>query len=375
MRMPIACSLIALALYSLCSQGLALAFIWLYSQPGHPMAHLGILSACGALGLAAGQVVNLALLFKIGSHRMVTLASILLILLFPFSVIFFSFPAHLLARFTLGAIDGMIFLVIENALVLFAPAKLRASMLSAYLFTLYGTALASPLLGSCLIDGNAIVAGTLLLCASLAPLAFFFTPRFLENQAPSFQWTLGEKTFVQQGLKGAFLCALSGAVLPLWTAFLPALAGSSFPLYKTYLATGFCLGGLSGQLFIIALQGRISSDKLATPFLLLSLIAGMLLLTEIAENIAAFGIAISVLAFTLFPLYGLGVDRALTQIPQDQWVRANKTLLSCYTIPAIVSPLIFPLYPLPLPWRLPLFTVLGSAVALAITQKSQKKRA
>ncbi len=351
-----------------------LAFIWRYSQPGHPPSQIGLISTFGALGLAFGQCVNCALLFRIGSHRMFALASGLLVLLIPFSLFFQSFFFQILARFALGATNGMIFLVVENALVLFSPPKIRSSVLSAYLFTLYSTALLAPFLGSQILAGNSAVVVGLILSAAVAPIAFWPTPLFLENQSPSSDWSLGEWHLVGKSPYGFFLCALSGAVLPLWTSFLPSMIQPWFPLYTTTLATLFFCGGLLGQIFVMALQGQISPHRLTAFFLNLGLLAGLGLMTPLAASLPVLAMLLATIGFAIFPLYGLGVDLALAQIPQNLWVRANKTLLSSYTIPAILSPLMIPFAPSPLSWTLPLLSTLGFACAHALGGDKSYKR-
>jgi hypothetical protein len=136
-----------------------------------------------------------------------------------------------------------------------------------------------------------------------------------------------------------------------------------FPVYTTGLTTLFFCGGLIGQLFVIAIPGQISTERLTAFFLHLGLAATLGMMTPLARSLPLFATLLAILAFTLFPLYGLGLDLALTHIPSNIWVCANKTLLSCYTIPAIISPLLFPVYPLPLSWGLPIFSSLCFVLA------------
>jgi len=366
MNYSIAKALLALALFSLCSQGLSWTLILHYSQPGGTLAYVGVLSAAGAFGLAIGQCINVRLLFAMGSHRLIALASALLVfVVLPGALLSAEVAVHMGARWLLGGIDGMMFLVIENACVVYAPAQYRAQVLAAYLFTLYAMQLFSPFLAAALLHHNIYIFLLMLLSAVCAPCVFYFTPTFLTHQIPSQNISLGERQFIRQGLLGAVICVLSGILLPIWTAFIPSYL-QIYPQFLTQISALFLCGGLVGQVLVMILKKYVSSLHLVYMLLVLGLSTSLLLLSPLTNPLPHLCSALFVLALSLYPLYGLGLDLALELINPALWVRANQTLLSCYTLPAILFPLCFPFISSVSLIALPLMTAVGLLVVLCI---------
>lgn len=354
MRKTLPVLLMTFALYLLASKAFAWYLIVRYTSLGYGLSAIGMLSASGAFGLAIGQYVNMSLLFRLGPHRLVTIAgisaSILLALCFASPMLY----RDLFARFCLGWVDGMMFLVIETALVLYAPEEIRAKALAAYLFTLYAMQILSPMIEPYMMEKSIFAIGILCLSSITAIFSFKTVPSFLKGQVPSYDWNLGEVKFIKQGMVGAGLCVLSGALLPLWMAFLPTYLVPYSTVSIASMAAIFQAGGLTGQVLLFIIKSQLSSTQCAKGFLAAGIAScSFLLLNPVGAASIGLPFVIFILAVAICPVHALGLDLALEEIDSSLWIRANKTLLSCYTVPAVLVPLLFTYAPENLTYILP----------------------
>jgi hypothetical protein len=370
MKKVLGLSLLVLALYTLASQALSWYLILFYTSQQSGLVDIARISASGALGLAVGQCVNTALIFRFGPYRLVGIAAMSVCCLMLVSLGAPLLWRDMLSRFFLGWMDGIIFLIIETSLVLNASVHMRAKSLAAYLFTLYAMQVFSPMLARCMLQTDILVIASLCCSAILSCLTFQAIPFPLNGQVPSYEWNLGEMTLVRQGFLGAILCGLSGALLPLWTAFIPFYLEGYSPDMMAFIASIFLIGGLTGQLLLYLLKGKISSLRCVQLFLILGMGSSIgLLIHNVETHITMTAILLSILGIALYPLYALGIDLALERIDASLWVRANKTLLSCYTIPAILSPLMFSYLPINISSILPGVSLVFLGMTLIFCRK------
>ncbi|MBM4222826.1 MAG: MFS transporter [Gammaproteobacteria bacterium] len=342
-------ALAALGGYCLISQSLAWLLIFQYTIHAYDSAwQIGLIAASGASGLAFAQLVNDRILFRYGPYRLYWVCcAVIGLLLWQLSALKIHFLSDLIARFIIGWSDGMVFLIIESWILFLAPAEQRASVLAWYLAVLYGSQFCCPVLAQYHLDGTPLIVPISFFVLLVASIPIQGLKPFLEHQeAPSGWPVFAEWNLVMLGGVGAALCALSGVLLPSWTAFFPSILLYHGLPKKT--VQFFLLGGIVGQYVIIGTEKYWNVSKQIHIMTSLGILA--LLLTvfsfegHMIETPYLKYFSIFLLGVVSYCLYGLGMAKAIANVAPEYLVRANKTFLSCYTLPAILSPAFFGLF-------------------------------
>lgn len=369
-------SLLALIGYIFCSQVLAWYYLAYYTVAENT-SMLGALSSCGAVGLALSLLINLRVSLRLGPYvTLIVLQTLLgLLWMYPLS----GFPLNdsmvLIFRAIQGLCDGLLFIVIENTVVLLFPDHPGFSM-GAYLSALYFTQSLAPFGGYFLVENpSSLPVISMIFIGFITSYYFSYVPPLLMSQEQESQWSFIDMNIFWRSWPGSYLCVLSGALLSLWTSFLGVLSLHYAEQSVDFISGLFLVGGVAGQGVLMLTKTPVQSRKVLSTLVLSAILICLFFLFSTTVSPALFLLFAFVLGLCFYPLYGFGVALGIVSCEKSQWAQANKTFLSSYTFAAILSPYtvssVIPLSHLSL-IIITLFLLLISACILFVSFRSFK---
>jgi len=306
------------------------------AERGGSESAIGLLGSAYFLGLAVGT-------FRVGPHlarvghvrafsalTSVATATVLLLMVFD------ALVGWLLARFVFGVAIGGMYVVIESWLSDGSEPRERGQVLSAYLFTVYG----STGVGQWLIAVPDETGTTrMVLAASLMALAS--VPLVDTDRIPPAvlsQFRIEPRAILRRasgGVLGAVVAGvLSGAVFGVAPAY--ASRQGLSPLEISAFMTAFVVGGMLLQLPM----GR-ASDTLDRRLVLAGAAGlaalGSALAIGLGDVPTALGLAALVIGGGAFSIYAIAVAYTLDRVDAESSLSANATLLLLYCLGSVAG--------------------------------------
>ncbi len=332
-------SLLSLIGYIFCSQVLAWYYLAYYTIAENAFM-LGALSSCGAIGLALSLLINLRVSLILGPYWTLLLLQTLLGLLWMYPLSGFSLNPEVVLglRALQGLADGLLFIVIENTVVLLFPAQPGFSM-GAYLSALYLSQSIAPFGGYYLVANlSSLPIIGMIFFGFVTSYYFSFVPPLLMSQEQEDHWSFIDLKLFWKSWPGSYLCVLSGALLSIWTSFIGVLSLHHGQNNIDFISGIFLIGGVAGQGVLMATKTQKASIRVISILLTLPIFLCFFLCYVQNLSISIFLATVFVLGLCFYPLYGFGVSLGIVSCTHSQWAQANKTFLSSYTFAAIIAP-------------------------------------